>query len=478
MSGPAGGVLTLIRGGYVLTGAAPDAATPDVIRHGAVLLDGGSIAAVGTFAELSLAHPEARVHGGSNDIVTPGFVNTHGHFSEGLITGIASQFTLWEWITNLINPVSPHLDREMAYSGTMLAGIQMLLSGITTANDMFVTHPGKREPITPGVVEALDELNLRGVVSFGAGDMGSTRGIQAEFDEHEALRAAAASSRLSTFRVGIGAVGGQTDEMFARSVELAVTGGSGGTGASGSSGAGGSGFGVHIHLQEIREEVTATMQRKGLTAIAYSEKAGLFEAPTLAAHCVWVDRFDRDILARNRVGVAHNPVSNMILASGVAPVAEMRALGIDVGIGVDGPASNDSQDMMQAIKSTALLARVHYMQATAMSAREAFELATIGGARALRMADSIGSLEPGKAADVVVFDGDSAALGNVHDPFQAVVFAAGARDIASVWVDGRPSVMGGEIVTVDVRDTVERSRPLARRLARAAGLGELSELAR
>ncbi|MCS5730069.1 amidohydrolase family protein [Herbiconiux moechotypicola] len=477
---------TLIRGGWVLTAATPrpaasgagtadGAATPAVVRHGAVLIADGVVQAVGTFAELSAAHPEARVHGGPNDIVTPGFVNTHGHFSEGLITGIASQYTLWEWISALINPVSPHLDREMAYTGTLLAGMQMLQSGITTANDMFVTDPGIREPITPGVVEALDELNLRGVVSFGAGDMGSTRGIDAEFDEHEALREAAAASRLSTFRVGIGAVGGQSDAMFERSIELAVNGvGGGGHGTD----AGPAGFGVHIHLQEIREEVTATMQRKGLTAIGYSEKAGLFEAPTLAAHCVWLDRADRDILARNRVGVAHNPVSNMILASGVAPVAELRQLGVDVGIGVDGPASNDSQDMMQAVKSAALLARVHHQQATAMSAEEAFELATIGGARALRMQDTIGSLEPGKAADLIVFDGDAPALANVHDPFQAIVFAAGARDIASVWVDGRPSVMAGEVVTVDARDTVERSRPLARRLVRAAGLGHLSELAR
>lgn len=462
-STPTGNVPTvLVRGGWVLTAAPDGAATPAVLRDGAVLLEGGLIGAVGPYADLAAAHPEAVVRGGPHDIVCPGFVNTHGHFSEGLITGIAEQYTLWEWIHALIDPVSAHLDREKAYVGTLLAGIGMLRSGITTANDMFCSDPGLAEPTTPGVVQALDELNLRGVVSFGAGDVGSARGIAAELDEHEALREAAAASRLSTFRVGVGAVGGQTPDMFAASVGLAV----------------GGGHGVHIHLQEIREEVTATFQRVGMSPIAYCAAEGLFEAPTLAAHCVSVDRADRALLAAHRVGVAHNPVSNMILASGAAPVAEMRALGIDVGIGVDGAASNDSQDMLQAIKAAAMLARVHHRQATAMSAREAFEMATIGGARALRMADRIGSLEPGKAADVVVLDGDSPALANVHDPFQALVWVAGSREIREVWVDGRPSVLAGDVVTVDVPDVVARSRPLARDLVRAAGLGHLSGLAR
>lgn len=450
----------LVRGGYVLTASSSEQ-TPAMIRHGAVHIVDGRIAAVDTYDALRSAHPDIPVHGGPDDIVTPGFVNTHGHFSEGLITGIASHLTLWEWIHALIRPVSPFLDREKAYVGTLLAGAQMLMSGITTANDMFVADPRPGAPVTPGVVDALDELNLRGVVSFGAGDVGSTQGVQAEFDEHDALLEAARSSRLSTFRVGIGAVGGQSDEMFARSVDYAT----------------GGGHGVHIHLQEVREEVTATVQRTGVTAVAHCEREGLFRAPTLAAHCVWLDPQDRDILARNRVGVAHNPVSNMILASGVSPVTELRRMGIDVGIGVDGPASNDSQDMMQAIKSTALLARVHHQQATALSAVDTFEMATIGGARALRMEQTIGSLEPGKAADLVQFDGDCLALANIHDPYQAVVFAAGARDISSVWVNGECSVRDGVLTRVDAAEVVARSRPLAAQLVTAAGLPHLSDLA-
>lgn len=450
---------TLIRGGWVLTSAPAGSATSAEVRDGAVLIDGDRIAAVGPWGDLRAAHPEAVVEGGPHDIVVPGFVNTHGHFSEGLITGIAEGHTLWEWIHALIEPCMAHIHQEQAFVGTQLAGIQMLRSGITTASDLFYCEPGGDRPVTPEVARALDELNLRGVLAYCGRDLGAPSPTP-HLEEHLALREATAASRLSTFRVGVSTVLSVTEKMLATSAELAASGG----------------HGVHVHLQEIREEVTAAVQRFGVTPIAHCAREGLFASPTLAAHCVWVDRADRDVLAEHGVGVAHNPVANMILASGAAPVQEMRRLGIDVGIGVDGPASNDSQDMLQAMKSAALLARVTSLQATAMDAREAFGMATLGGARALAMGDRVGSLEPGKAADVVVLDGSSPALANVHDPYQAVVWVAGSREVRDVWVDGRRSVAGGEVVTVDVAEVVARSRPLARRLVAEAGLGHLSVL--
>ncbi|GAA4172244.1 amidohydrolase [Gryllotalpicola koreensis] len=449
---------TLIRGGWVLTSAAAASGVPAAIRDGAVLVDGDRIAAVGEYAALKAGHPDAVERGGPHDLVAPGFVNAHGHFSEGLITGIGSQYTLWEWLHKLITPVNPTMDAEKAYAGTMLQGIQLLRSGVTTANDMFCSDPDPDGPITPGVVRALDELGLRGVLAFGSGDADREFDMQPIVDEWDALREACAASSLSTFRVGIAAVGRTTPESFARSVDYARSGG----------------HGVHIHLHEVREEVTATLQRTGRTAVGYCAAEGLFAAPTLAAHCVWVDRADRELLAEHGVGVAHNPVANAILASGVAPVAELRALGVDVGIGVDGAASNDAQDFLQAMKTAPLLARIRDLQATAMSAREAFELATIGGARALRMDDAIGSLEPGKKADLVVFDGESPTIGVVHDPYQAIVFVAGSREVKDVWVDGAPSVADFDVVNVDPAEAVARARPLAARLVAEAGLERLS----
>ena len=443
----------LVRGGYVLTSS-----TPEMIENGAVRIVGEVIDQVGAWADLRARYPDDKVHGSKHSIITPGFVNTHGHFSEALFTGIAEDFTLWEWIEAVINPTAPHHNNATAYVGTLLAGIQMLQSGITVASDMFVCDPADA-PITPGVVQALDELGLRGVVSFGAADRRGAA-VPAILEEHAALREACEASRLSRFRVGIALLGAQSPELFEQSVMLSADHGS------------------HIHLHEIREEVTSVRAATGRTPIEQCAHLGLFDGPTIAAHCVWVDENDQDLLAEHRVGVAHNPVSNMILASGVCPVPALRRSGVDVGIGVDGPASNDRQDMLEAIKLTVLLQRVDRLQATALSARDALAMATIEGARSLRLDNELGSIEPSKQADLVVFDGSSPALANIHDPFQAVVYCAGPREVADVWVAGARSVANREVTNVDPAEVVERSRPLARDLARRAGLGAHSLLAR
>ena len=445
---------TLIRGAWVLTSA-----TPAEIRDGAVRVVGETIDAVGTFDDLRRTYPDDEVTGGPHDIVTAGFVNTHGHFSETLVTGIAEQYTLIEWIEAVINRINPWLTEEMAYVGSMLGAMQMLRSGVTVANDMYVCTP-LSGPVTPGVSRALDEVGLRGVLSFGAGDRDGIS-IEAVMDEHEALREATAASRLSRFRVGVGTVGSQSPEMLDRSVAYAHD----------------CGCGVHIHLQEVREEVTAIRTAYGRSPIAHCRHVGLFESPTIAAHCVWVDRHDREILAEDGVSVAHNPVANAILASGVCPVPDLRSRGIAVGLGVDGPASNDSQNFLEVVKTAILLQRVDTLQATAFSAREALAMATIDGARALGMDDEVGSLEVGKAADVVVFNGDSPAVANIHDPYQKVAYCTGPQEIRDVWVAGERSVRDGQITRVDTAEVVARSRELSRELVSRAGLAAYSVLA-
>lgn len=444
----------LIRGGHVLTSAEPGELT-----DGAVRVVGDRIDAVGSWSDLVARFPDDAVSGGGHDIVAPGFVNTHGHFSEALVAGVAEHCTLWEWLQAVIFEINPFLTSEMAHVGTMLAGIQMLRSGITTASDMFVCAP-VQGPVTPGVVRGLEEIGLRGEVSFGAGDMGGTS-IERVMEEHEALREAADDCRLTRFRVGVAALSAQSEELFTRSAEMAAT----------------SGCGTHIHLQEVREEVTATRSQYGVTPVAHCERVGTFAAPTLAAHCVWVDASDREILASNGVGVAHNPVSNMILASGVCPVPELRRLDVPVGIGVDGAASNDSQNFLESMKLTVLIQRLEHLQATALSARDAFRMATIEGARALNLDTVTGSLEPGKAADIVVLDGEGPALANVHDPYQKVAYCASPADVKDVWVAGERSVANGEVTRVDPAEVVARSRELSRTLVGHAGLRGLSILA-
>ena len=437
----------LVRARHVLT-CGPDGE----VRDGAVAVAGTRIAAVGPFTALRAAHPAAPVVGDGTGILTPGLVSCHGHFSEALVSGIGETHTLWEWFVHVTGPLEPCVTREMTLVGTLLRGAEMALSGITTVADMMCIAPGP-EPVTPGVVEGLERLGLRGDVSYGAADDPNPRPLEQVAAEHEALAAAAARSRRSRFRVGLATVPTSSDELIRATAALVATHGR-----------------FHVHLNEVREEVTQSRITHGTTSIGLAARVGLLDAQVLAAHCVWLDDDDVALLQAHDVAVAHNPVSNMILASGVCPVPRLLREGVTVGLGVDGAASNDSQNMLETMKTAALLQRVHHLQARALTARDVLHMATIGGARALGMADEIGSLEPGKAADLVLFPEHSPSLANIHDPYQKLVYSASVRDVAQVWVDGEPIVADGRVVGVDIAALLPHSRELAVKLATDAGL--------
>ena len=440
---------TLIRGRFVITSSATG-----LLREAAVRVDGPSIVEVGPWDELRARSPEATVVGDGSGIVMPGLVNTHGHFSEGLITGMGESLTLLEWIQRLVAPVAPHLSRDSARVGTLLKGAEMALSGVTTVNDLFVCSPRPRDPVTPGVVDGLEQLGMRGEVAFGAQDRSDPRPIDEIFAEHEALAAAAAASRRCRFRLGIATVLAQSADLYAASVRRA----------------GDSGWRVHTHLHEVREEVVAARQEHGLTTIGYAARSGLLDREIVAAHCIWLTDGDIELLAEHDVRVAHNPVANMILGSGVCPVRRLQAAGIVVGVGTDGPASNDNQDMLAAMKSVALLQKVNRLDPTAMTAPEVVRMATIDGARALALGDVTGSLEAGKDADIVLLDGHTPELAVIHDPYQAVLYSATSRTVSDVWVQGERIVAAGRLTRVDLDAVIDEARELAEHLVDAAGL--------
>ena len=440
---------TLIRGRFVLTSSA---AGP--LRDAAVRVEGESIAEVGAWDEMQERHPAGEVVGDGSGIVLPGLVNTHGHFSEGLVTGMGETLTLLEWIQRLVAPVAPHLTRRMATVGTLLRGAEMLASGVTTVNDLFVCSPRPHDPVTPGVVDGLEQLGVRGEVAFGAQDRNDPHPVDEIFAEHEALAAAAAASRRCRFRLGIATVLAQSDELFATSVRRARE----------------SGWRVHTHFHEAREEVVASRQLHGLTTIGYAARSGLLNAEVLGAHCIWLTDHDIELLAEHRVRVAHNPIANMILGSGVCPVRRLQAAGLHVGIGTDGPGSNDGQDMLEALKVAALLQKVSQLDPTAMTAPEVLRMATLGGAQALGLDAVTGSLEAGKDADIVLLDGQTPALAVIHDPYQAVVYCTTSRSVSDVWVQGERVLAGGRPTRIDLDAIIDEARHLADGLVEAAGL--------
>jgi cytosine/adenosine deaminase-related metal-dependent hydrolase len=446
---------TIVRGGHVLT-----MGPAGVVAGGAVAFDGdGTILAVGPFADLAGAHPDADVVGDDRGIVLPGLVNAHTHLSEALVPGMGEEMTLFEWGTRIVGPAGQHLTREMGHAGAMLKGAELLLSGATTVSDMFC-HTNAGSEASLGAVDGLEAMGLRGIVSFGAEDTFDPHPVAAWMAEHEALADRCAATDRVGFRLGIGTFLGQSDALYEASVAAAKA----------------NGWGVHTHLAEVREELVTARLRWGRSTVEHALGSGLLELPTLAAHCVWVGQADLAAIAGTGLAACHNPVANMILASGVAPVPALRAAGIAVGIGTDGAASNDSQNMLEAVKTAALLQKVATLDPTALTARDVLAMATSEGARALGLDELVGSLEPGKRADVVRLHGHGAGLANVHDPWQQVVYCAGPADVADVWVDGRRLVADGSLTGHDLAALVEASRPLAADLVARAGLGAYSAL--
>ncbi|REK17612.1 MAG: amidohydrolase [Actinobacteria bacterium] len=442
----------LIRGAWVLTMGAAGA-----IRDGAVRIADGRIQEVGPYAELSKGSPDIEVVGDGTGIVMPGLINAHTHLSEALVTGMGSEFTLFEWGHNIVTPVGENIDAEMAEEGVVLKAAEMLRSGVTYVNDMFVhSNPGSRASL--GVVQGLVRAGLKGSVSLGAENAldGVTAmepmSIEEIMDEQSELAESAEANGLD-FRYGIGTLLGQTDELLQTGVAACQE----------------FGWGVHTHLAEVREEVVHASLRWGVRTIDHAEAIGLLDFPVVAGHGIWVRERDVATLATHGVTVAHNPVANMILGSGVCPVQRLRSSGIPVGIGTDGAASNDSQNMLEAVKVAALLQKVTAHDPSIISAEEVLAMATIEGARGLGIDDDSGSLEGGKEADVVLLQGTEE-IAAIHDPYQQVVYASSPQSVSDVWVAGRHVVVDRDVVTIDRERQMARSRELAAELAHRSGL--------
>ncbi len=434
----------LLRGGTVVT--------MDAERHvwapGSVALCGREIAAVGSVEALDAVCDAAQTIDCSDHIVMPGLINTHTHMPMSLLRGLADDLRLDVWLYGYILPVEREfVTPEFCFLGTSLSCAEMLRGGTTTFADMYYHE----EEIAWATIEA----GMRGILGetiakFPTPDARSYEvslryclEMMERFRGHKLITAVPAPHSLYM----------TTEDILRETTALARS------------------FGTLqlIHVSETAGEVEAWTAQTGLRPVRWLESQGLLDSPVLAAHCVHVNGEEIDILARHGVGVAHNPSSNLKLASGVAPVAEMLAHGLAVGVGTDGCASNNDLDMFEETRLAALLPKGFTGSPTVVPAAEAVAMATIMGARAMGLQDRIGSLEAGKLADVIVVSqGRAHAVPQFNttglNVYSQLAYTAAAADVRDVFVDGRQVVAGGQVLTVDVPQVLERARTLAERI--------------
>lgn len=429
----------LISGATVLPMTASEADsskyyTGDVGVSGGRIVFAGPAAAVRDQAEaFRQAHAgDLTVLDGTDKVVMPGLINLHNHVSMTLLRGYADDMALMPWLTEKIWPFEAKMTADDVYLGAQLGIAEMLLGGTTTFVDMY-WHADE-------VIRAAREGGIRGIIcpTF----------VGANYDtfEAEALRIlqdpSLASDERIRVRIAPHAPYTCPPETIRRALALCER----------------FGVGVHTHVSETRDEQQTIRETYGKTPAEYLRDLGMFDYPTLAAHCVYLSESDMDIFARYGVAVSHNPHSNMKLASGVAPVVRMLERGLTVGFGTDGPSSNNDLDMWEEMRTGSLLQKVSTGDPCALSAYETLHMATAGGAKAIGMEGELGIVAPGARADLLLVDTRRAHLTPCHDLVANLAYSAKAADVDTVIVQGNIVVRGGELCGTDLADLRVRAR--------------------
>jgi 5-methylthioadenosine/S-adenosylhomocysteine deaminase len=415
-----------------------------VLTQHAVLIDGGRIVAIepaGTADARYLAR-DTRVLG--SHVLIPGLVNAHTHSAMTLMRGIADDVALRPWLENHIWPREGRfVSAEFVYDGTLLASAEMLLAGVTCCNDMYF-YPD-------AAARAYEDAGIRALVGAPVLDFPTPYAADADAYLAKGLAARDAFKHVErlTFALAPHAPYTVSDATWAKIVMYA----------------GQLDLPIQTHLAETREEVDAERAASGASPLARLDRLGATGPGFIAIPAVHIDAADIATLARQGCHVVHCPTSNMKLASGIAPVAALLAAGVNVALGSDGAASNNRLDIFSEMRLTSLLAKVATHDAGAVPAATALRMATLNGARALGLAERIGSLEVGKAADIVAVDLSGIAAQPVFDPVSHLVYVAGRSAVTDVWVGGVRMVADGRLTSVDEAAVLARARAWQQKLA-------------
>ncbi|MEQ1946035.1 MAG: amidohydrolase family protein [Bryobacteraceae bacterium] len=421
-----------------------------VIENGAVAVTGDRIVEVGTRADIDKKYRAAQRLDRPNAILAPGLINTHTHAAMSLFRGIADDMKLQDWLEKFIFPAeAKNVDREFVRWGTRLALLEMALSGTTTYTDMYYFEDT--------VAEVTKEAGMRGVVGqtvigFPAPDY---KKPQDSLAAAEALFQKYANDPLVIPSIAPHAIYTVPDDVLKASRSLANK----------------YQKPLQIHLSETKTENDDAMKKRKMSPTALLDSLGVLNGWTLGAHGVWLSPADLDILKKRGTGLAHNPSSNMKLASGVAPVVKILGLGIPMGLGTDGVAgSNNDHNMMEEMDLAAKLQKVSSGDPQALPAEQAVAMATITGARALKMDKLIGSLEKDKRADMITLSLAGAHAVPVYNVYSQIAYSLKGSDVTDVMVNGKPIVRDRKMLTLDAGPIFAKAAEYQVRIKKSLGL--------
>ncbi len=411
-----------------------------VITGGSVAIDGTDIVGVDTADAIRQQFRGRDTIDAAGQVVMPGLVNTHTHAPMVLYRGLADDLALMDWLNNYIFPAEAKtVSPEFVRAGTKLAALEMIESGTTTYADMYYFEEEiAKETKAAGLRGVLGET----IIQFPVADAKTPADALARA---EAFIKAYKDDPLITPAVAPHAIYTNDGPTLQAARELSKR------------------YNVPtlIHMAETQAETKTAQERGSPSVVTYLDSLGFLGPGVLAAHGVWVSEADMAILKARGVGVSHNPESNMKLASGIAPVRGYLAAGVALGLGTDGAASNNDLDMFEAMRMAALLQKVASNDPTAVSAKTALQLATIGGARALGMDRQIGSLERGKHADVIVVGMSAARQTPMYDPISHLVYVTRGDDVRTTIVNGKVLMRNRKVLTLDEAAVLKEAKAWA-----------------
>jgi 5-methylthioadenosine/S-adenosylhomocysteine deaminase len=424
----------IVSGGMVVTMNGGSAIYPD----GSVAVQGDSILAVGPRADVETRYRSRETIDAHGRLVLPGFVNGHTHVPMTLFRGLHDDVTLNDWLYKYIFPAeAKNVNEEFVRWGTRLAAAEQIRAGVTTFADMYYFEDA--------IAEETKAAGMRGVlgetfIDFPAPDNKSeaemlayTEKFLKRWQGDALIHAAPAPHSIYTCSKKTL----QDSAALARKYQAPIL----------------------IHVAEMKKEWEDSEKQNGMSPVAYLNSIGVLGPDIVAAHCIFVDAADQKLLAEKKVGCVHNPSSNMMIASGVSPVPDMRAAGIAVGLGTDGPAgSNNDLDLMEEIDLAAKLAKITRMNPLALNAKAVVEMATIDGARAIHMEHEIGSLEAGKKADLMLLSLDEPNAVPMYDVYAQIAYSLKGSDVETVVIGGRVVMRDRKLLTVDEPRVLEKAR--------------------
>ena len=414
-----------------------------VIEDGAVVIRRDWISAVGPRSEISRRYIASKSIDARGAIVMPGLINGHAHAAMSLFRGIADDLSLDDWLHKYIFPAEArNVDEDFVVWGTRLDMLEMLRGGITTYADMYYFEDA--------VARVTKEAGMRGVlgetiIDFPAPDNKTREQAFAytqKFLDHwkgDPLIEAAVAPH-STYTCSESTL--KDSAALARRNRAPIL----------------------IHLAEAPFEGEQSRAKHGLSPVGYLESIGFLGPDVLGAHCVWVDGGDMAALAHFGVGCSHNPSSNMKTAAGVMPVLEMLAAGIPLALATDGAASNNHQDLFLEMDLAAKLQKIVRRDSKALPAEQVVEMATIGGARALHMDKQIGSLEPGKKADLIVVDTSAPHAIPMYNVYSELVYALHSTDVRTVVIGGRIIVDNRRVLGLDEKTILVKAQEYKKKI--------------